>query len=121
MTTIVGLSADFVSARIEVGLGERGPKLWRTILVDGQTGLPIYEIFAAAGELDSPIWKTQYTYPATLRLNLLCNSSAPPTLLLVWGGDLEWPAGQNDFAAQRLRQLSRAQETRPAGPHHART
>jgi hypothetical protein len=27
---------------------------------------------------------------------------------------------QKDFAEQRLRQLSRAQETRPAGAHHAR-
>ena len=54
---------DPTTVTIVVGLGEAGPKLRRTILVDGQTGLPMYEIFADASQLDSPIWKIQYTYP----------------------------------------------------------
>jgi hypothetical protein len=54
---------DPTTARIVVRLGEPGPKLRRTILVDRQTELPMYEIFAGATQLGSPIWKIQYTYP----------------------------------------------------------
>jgi hypothetical protein len=54
---------DPTTARIVVRLGKPGPKLRRTILVDRQTGLPMYEIFAGVPQLDSPIWKIQYTYP----------------------------------------------------------
>jgi hypothetical protein len=59
---------DPTTVMIVVGSGKPGPKLRRTILVDGQTGLPIYEIFAAASELDSPIWKIQYTYPRDIKI-----------------------------------------------------
>ena len=59
---------DPTTARIVVRLGKPGPKLRRTILVDGQTGLPIYEIFAGANQLDSPIWKIQYTYPRDITI-----------------------------------------------------
>jgi hypothetical protein len=58
---------DPTTASIVIGLGEV-PKLRRTILVDGQTGLPIYEIFAGANQLDSPIWKIQYTYPRDITI-----------------------------------------------------
>jgi hypothetical protein len=58
---------DPTTFNIVVGLGEV-PKLRRTILVDGQTGLPIYEIFAGANQLDSPIWKIQYTYPRDIAI-----------------------------------------------------
>jgi len=62
--TYAGYEAnDHTTARIVVGLGEPGPKLRRTIFVDRQTGLPMNEIFAGATQLDSPIWKIQYTYP----------------------------------------------------------
>jgi len=59
---------DPTTATIVVGVGEVGPKLRRTILVDGQTGLPIYEIFAGASQLDSPVWKIQYTYPRDITI-----------------------------------------------------
>jgi hypothetical protein len=42
--------------------------LWRTILVDWQTGLPAYEIFAIASQLDSPIWKVEYTYSRDIKI-----------------------------------------------------
>ena len=42
--------------------------LWRTILVDGQTGLPAYEIRASADQLDDPVWKVQYTYPRDITI-----------------------------------------------------
>ena len=59
---------DPTTARIVVRLGEPGPKLRRTILVDRQTGLPMYETFAGATQLDSPIWKIQYTYPRDITI-----------------------------------------------------
>src|SRR5215831_20772209 len=59
---------DPTTARIVVRLGEPDPKLRRTILVDRQTGLPMYEIFAGATQLDSPIWKIQYTYPRDITI-----------------------------------------------------
>ncbi|HJZ31092.1 MAG TPA: hypothetical protein VKF35_08305 [Hyphomicrobiaceae bacterium] len=42
--------------------------LWRTILVDRQTRLPAYEIFAIATGLDSPIWKMEYTYSRDIKI-----------------------------------------------------
>jgi hypothetical protein len=67
--TYAGYEAnDPTTARIVVGLGEPGPKLRRTILVDRRTGLPMYEIFAGATQLDSPIWKIQYTYPRDITI-----------------------------------------------------
>jgi hypothetical protein len=42
--------------------------LWRTILVDGQTGLPAYEIRASADQLNDPVWKAQYTYPRDIMI-----------------------------------------------------
>jgi hypothetical protein len=67
--TYTGYGAnDPTTVMIVVGLGEPGPKLRRMILVDGQTGLPTFEIFAAASELDSPIWKIQYTYPRDIKI-----------------------------------------------------
>ena len=65
--TYAGYEAnDPTTARIVVGLGEPGTKLRRTILVDRQTGLPMYEIFAGATQLDSSVWKIQYTYPRNI-------------------------------------------------------
>jgi len=67
--TYAGYEAnDHTTARIVVGLGEPGPKLRRTILVDRQTGLPMYEIFAGATQLDSSVWKIQYTYPRDITI-----------------------------------------------------
>jgi hypothetical protein len=43
-------------------------ELGRTLLVDGRTGLPAYEIFAPASQLDSPVWKIQYTYPRDIMI-----------------------------------------------------
>jgi hypothetical protein len=66
--TYTGYGAnDPTTASIVVGLGEV-PKLRRSFLVDGQTGLPIYEIFADANQHDSPIWKIQYTYPRDITI-----------------------------------------------------
>jgi len=42
--------------------------LWRTILVDGDTGLPAYCIVAFANELDHPAWKMRYTYPRDITI-----------------------------------------------------
>jgi hypothetical protein len=42
--------------------------LWRTILVDGETGLPAYQIVAFANELDHPVWKMRYTYPRDITI-----------------------------------------------------
>ena len=42
--------------------------LWRMILVDGQTGLPAYEVRASADQLDNPVWKVQYTYPRDITI-----------------------------------------------------
>jgi hypothetical protein len=42
--------------------------LWRTILVDGETGLPAYQIVAGANQLDIPVWKMHYTYPRDMRI-----------------------------------------------------
>jgi hypothetical protein len=67
--TYTGYGAnDTTTARLVVEVGEAGPRLRRTILVDGQTGLPGYEIFAGASQLDSPIWKIQYTYPRDIAI-----------------------------------------------------
>ena len=67
--TYAGYEAnDPTTARIVVVLGGPGPKLRRTILVDRQTGLPMYEIFAGATQLDSPIWKIQFTYPRDITI-----------------------------------------------------
>jgi hypothetical protein len=42
--------------------------LWRTILVDVETGLPSYQIVAGANQLDTPVWKMHYTYPSDIRI-----------------------------------------------------
>jgi len=42
--------------------------LWRTILVDRETGLPAYQIVAPANQLDSPAWKIRYTYPSDIAI-----------------------------------------------------
>jgi hypothetical protein len=64
--TYIGYGANDPRPGILMGVGKIGPKLWRTILVDGQTGLPVYEIYAS--QLDSPIWKIQYTYPRDITI-----------------------------------------------------
>jgi len=42
--------------------------LWRTILLDGGSGLPAYQIVAFANELDHPTWKMRYTYPRDITI-----------------------------------------------------
>jgi hypothetical protein len=42
--------------------------LWRTILVDGETGLPAYQIVAGTNQLNTPVWKMHYTYPRDIRI-----------------------------------------------------
>jgi len=67
--TYTGYGAnDPTTAWIVVEVGEAGPKLRRTILVDGETGLLAYEIFTGAGQLDSPFWKIQFTYPRDISI-----------------------------------------------------
>jgi len=44
------------------------PKVWRTILVDRDTGLPTYEMSASESRLDSPKWRMQYTYPRDITI-----------------------------------------------------
>jgi hypothetical protein len=84
--TYTGYGAnDPTTASIVVRLGEV-PKLRRSILVDGQTGLAIYEIFAGANSMIVPFGKYSTRIPATLPLRLPCDRSAPPMLLLIWGG-----------------------------------
>jgi len=47
-----------------------GPKLRRTLLVDGQTGLPM---FAGANPLDCRIWEIHDTYPRDIAIDLQCH------------------------------------------------
>lgn len=51
----IGQKQDLAKLRQEL-------RLWRTILVDWETGLPAYQIVAGANQLDSPWWKMHYTY-----------------------------------------------------------
>lgn len=43
---------------------KNAPTIWRTILVDRETGLPEYQILSDKDPLDSPISKIHYTYPS---------------------------------------------------------
>lgn len=42
--------------------------IWRTILVDRETGLPAYQIMADTDQLDVPTLKIRYTYPSDLTI-----------------------------------------------------
>lgn len=47
---------------------KQAPPIWRTILVDRETGLPAYQIMADTNQLDVPVSKTRYTYPRDLTI-----------------------------------------------------
>jgi hypothetical protein len=47
---------------------KQAPPIWRTILVDRETGLPAYQIMADTNQLDVPTSKTRYTYPRDLTI-----------------------------------------------------
>jgi hypothetical protein len=47
---------------------KQAPPIWRTILVDRETGLPAYQIMADTNQLDTPTSKTRYTYPRDLTI-----------------------------------------------------
>jgi hypothetical protein len=42
---------------------KQAPPLWRTLLVDRETGLSAYQIMADTNQLDAPISKIRFTYP----------------------------------------------------------
>jgi hypothetical protein len=44
------------------------PTMWRTILVDLETGLPAYQFAALANELDNPVWSRRYAYPGDITI-----------------------------------------------------
>ena len=44
------------------------PTLWRTILVDRETGLPAYQLPEIENQRNSPVWKMHYTYPHDIRI-----------------------------------------------------
>ncbi len=47
---------------------KQAPPIWRTILVDRETGLPAHQIVADTNQLDSPTSKARYTYSRDLTI-----------------------------------------------------
>ncbi|MBV9564827.1 MAG: hypothetical protein JOY90_30935 [Bradyrhizobium sp.] len=66
---VVEFGADISKTQEEVSRAwKNAPPIWRTILVDRETGLPENQILSDKEELDSPISKIHYTYPSDLTI-----------------------------------------------------
>ena len=47
---------------------EQMPREWRTVFVDPERLLPVYDLVAQENQLDSPRTKVQYSYPDSIRI-----------------------------------------------------
>jgi hypothetical protein len=66
---LVERGADTSKRQEEVSRAlKNAPPIWRTILVDRETGLPENQILSDKDQLDSPISKIHYTYPSDLTI-----------------------------------------------------
>jgi hypothetical protein len=66
---VVQSGADISKRQEEVARAlKNAPPIWRTILIDRETGLPENQILSDKDQLDSPISKIHYTYPSDLTI-----------------------------------------------------
>lgn len=49
-------------------IAEHTPQEWRTVFVDPQSALPVYELVAQANQLGNPSVKVRYAYPSSINI-----------------------------------------------------
>jgi hypothetical protein len=68
MAVMSGTSVSKVQGEEALKALKEAPRRWRTILVDQETQLPVYDIMTPTSQLDSPTSTTHYTYPRDLAI-----------------------------------------------------